>query len=139
MISQFDLFYDNDEDDDEDEDEDEGGSTPLIDLIIPKREDGYKGFLPNLQTFLLSAASFKGLRDSLIEAFNLYSVKELRLLKCKQTIELLHYITQTSVSLQATKVELVLLCAEIDGIELKVIDFLFPFESLEDLFLLVLS
>lgn len=41
-------------------DEDEDNSTPLIDLILPEREDNYKDFLPNLQTFSLSAVSFKG-------------------------------------------------------------------------------
>jgi len=28
--------------------EDEDDSTPLADLILPKRKDDYEGFLPNL-------------------------------------------------------------------------------------------
>ena len=59
---------------DNDEDEDGDNSTPLINLILPERKDGYDSFLPNLRTFSLSAASFKGLWDHLIDGFNLYSV-----------------------------------------------------------------
>ncbi len=31
-----------------DNNEDEDDSTPLADLILPKRKDDYEGFLPNL-------------------------------------------------------------------------------------------
>jgi len=54
-----------------DDDEDEDDSTPLADLILPKRKDDYEGFLPNLQVLSLSAASFKGSWDRLINAYNL--------------------------------------------------------------------
>jgi len=129
--SRFNLF-----DDDDEEDEDEGSSTPLIDLILPKRKDGYQGFLPNLQTFLLSGASFKGSWNCLINGFNLRSVKELRLLNYKYTAKLLDYIVRTNMSFQATKVELVLDYSEIEGWEWDVVHFLAPFKDLENLFLM---
>jgi len=129
--SRFNLF-----DDDDEEDEDKDSSTPLIDLILPKRKDGYQGFLPNLQTFSLSAASFKGSWDCLINGFNLRSVKELRLLNCKHAAKLLDYMVRTNISFQATKVELVLGHSEIEGWESDVVHFLAPFENLENLFLM---
>ncbi len=97
MENYFDLSDDSEDDE----------STPLTDLILPEREDDYEDFLPNLQTFSLSAASFKGSWDLLIDAFNLRSV-ELRLLNCKFTIEVLDYMSLTNVPLQATKLELVI-------------------------------
>ena len=42
------------------DDYNEDNATPLMDLILPEREDDYEDFLPNLQTFSLSAASFRG-------------------------------------------------------------------------------
>lgn len=56
----FDLFDDRFDNDYWNHDEDEEDSSLLTDLILPKREDKYKGFLPNLQTLSLRAASFKG-------------------------------------------------------------------------------
>ncbi|KAL9633059.1 MAG: hypothetical protein Q9164_004924 [Protoblastenia rupestris] len=100
-----------------DDDEDEDDSTPLMDLILPLREDGYEDFLLNLQIFSLSAASFKGSWDRLIDAFNLHGVKELRLLNFKRAVELLDYIARTNVYLYATKAELVLCQAEMDNME----------------------
>jgi len=91
-----------------DDDEDEDDSTPLADLILPKRKDDYEGFLPNLQVLLLSAASFKGSWDRLINAFNLQNVKELRLLNYKRAVKLLDYIARTNDYLYATKLELIL-------------------------------
>ena len=67
--------------------------------------NGYGGFLPNLQTFSLSAASFIGSGDRLIDALNLHSVKELRLLNCKFAVELLDYMARTNGYLDATKAE----------------------------------
>ena len=52
-------------------DEDEDDSTPLKDLILPERKYDYEDFLPNLQAFSLSATSFKGSWDRLIDTFNL--------------------------------------------------------------------
>lgn len=66
-------------------------------------------------------------------------MKELRLLNYKQTIKLLDYIAQANVSLQATKVELLLPRLEINGIESDIIDFLALFNSLENLFLIFKS
>lgn len=114
-------------------------STPLTDLIVPERKDDYRGFLPNLQTFSLSAASFKGSWDHLIDAFNLRNVKELRLLNCKQTVELLDYMALEDIHLDAIKVELVLREAEMYESEFDLIDFLAPFDGLEDLFLMFQS
>lgn len=114
-------------------------STPLTDLILPMREDEYGGFLPNLQTFSISAASFKGSWDRLINALNLHSVKELRLLNCKFAVELLDYMARTNDYLDATKVELILRQVEMHGMEFDVIDFLAPFDGLEDLFLMFQS
>lgn len=116
------------------EDDDEDESTPLTDLILPMRKDEFKGFLPNLQTLSLSAASFRGSRDCLINAFNLHSVKELRLLNCEFAVELLDYMARTNQDLDASKAELVL--RELELIELDVIDFLAPFDGLKDLFLM---
>ena len=126
--SYFDLSDDSEDEDDK--------STPLTDLIVPEREADYGGFLPNLQTFSLSAASFKGSWDCLIDAFNLCHVEELRLLNCKVAVELLYYMARTNVSLQATNVELVLPRSEIHSLEFELIDFLAPFDSLENLFLM---
>ena len=126
MEDYFDLSDDSDDDE----------STPLTDLILPKREDDYEDFLPNLQTFSISAASFKGSWDRLIDAFNLCSVMELRLLGCKCTVELLDYMALTNVPLQVTKVELIIGRPETDGIDLDFIDFLAPFRGLEDLFIM---
>ena len=123
---------------DELEDEDDE-STPLIDLIIPERIDDSRDFLPNLQTFLLSASSFKGSWDLLINVFNLRNVKVLRLHNCKLAVEMLDYMAQTDVALQATQVELVLRRSELIGMECEVIDFLAPFDSLKDLFLMFYS
>ena len=92
----------------DDEDEDGDDSTPLMDLILPEREDNYDGFLPNLRTFSLSAASLKGSWDYLTDAFNLDRVKQLRLLNCRRAVELLDYLASTNVNLDATQVELVL-------------------------------
>lgn len=119
-----------------DDDEDEDDSTPLIDLILPEREDNYEDFLPNLQTFSLSAASFKGSWDRLIDAFNLHSVNELRLLSCKYAAELLEYMARKNDYVYATKAELVLRRAENDEMQHDVVDFLAPFDGLEDLFLM---
>lgn len=124
---------------DDDEDEDGDDSTPLINLILPEREDGYDGFLSNLRTFSLSAASFKGLWDHLIDGFNLHSVQELRLVNCKRSIELLDYVARTEVYLDATRVELVLRQAEMFEVEFDLLDFLAPFNGLEDLFLIFQS
>lgn len=118
----FDLPYDN--------------PTPLTDLILPKRKDDYGSSLPNLQNFSISAASFKGSWDRLIDGFNLRSVTELRLLNCKFAVELLDYMARTNVSLQATKVELVLSRLEEGDFESEYVDFLAPFDALEDLFLM---
>lgn len=130
------LGLPDDEDENEDDEDDEDGLTPLTDLILPERKSDDKGFLPNLQTFSLSAASFKGSWDRLMDGFNLRSVKELRLLNCKHTAKLLDYMVRTNVSFQATKVELTLHHSEIDGLEWDVTHFLVPFDSLEDLFLM---
>lgn len=127
--SYFDLSDDDDDNDDDD-------STPLIDLILPERDNDYEDFLPNLQTFSLSAASFKGSWDCLMDAFNIHGVKELRLLNCKRTIELLDYMTRTNVYLGATRVELVLCQPEMHEIEFDLVNFLPPFDRLEDLFLM---
>ena len=116
------------------EDDDEDESTPLTDLILPMRKNEYEGFLPNLQTLSLSAASFKGSRDCLINAFNFHSVKELRLINCEFAVELLDYMARTNQYLNAAKAELVL--SEDEMIEFNVIDFLGPFDGLEDLFLM---
>lgn len=121
------------------EDDDEDESTPLTDLILPMREDDYRGFLPNLQTFSLSAASSKGSWDRLIDAFNLHSVKELRLLNCKFAVELLDYMALTNEHLDASKAELVLRQGEMHEMEYDMIDFLAPFNGLEDLFLMFQS
>lgn len=45
---------------DDDGDDDDDSSSPLTDLIFPERNDYYENFLPNLPTYSLSAASFKG-------------------------------------------------------------------------------
>ncbi|MCJ1271703.1 hypothetical protein MMC22_011608 [Lobaria immixta] len=111
-------------------------STPLADLILPKRKDDYGNSLPNLQNFSLSAASFKGSWDRLIDGFNLHGVTELRFLNCKFAVELLDYMARTKVSLHVTKVELVLPRQEIDEFKSKYVDFLAPFDALEDLFLM---
>ena len=116
-----------------DDDEDKDDLTPLTDLILPAREDNYEVFLPNLQTFSLSAASFKGSWDRLIHGFNLHGVRELRLVNCKRTIELLDYTARTDVCLNAIRVELVL--RQVEMFEVK-IGFLAPLDSLEDLFLM---
>ncbi|KAL9045961.1 MAG: hypothetical protein Q9214_001091 [Letrouitia sp. 1 TL-2023] len=122
-----------------DDDDDRDDSTPLIDLILPEREDNYEDFLPNLQTFSLSAASFKGSWDLLINAFNLCGVKELRLLNCERAVELLDYIARRNVQLHATKAELVLGQAEMDNTIYDIVEFLAPFDSLKDLYLLFQS
>lgn len=132
----LDLF-DNDTDDDYwNHDEDQDGSSLLTDLILPKREDGYKGFLPNLQTLSLRAASFRGSWDFLINAFNLHSVKKLTLLNCKFALELLNHMVRTNVCLHATQIELSLRRAEGIEQELEMVDFLAPFSSLEEVFLM---
>ena len=56
--------------------------------------------------------------------------------KSNFAIELLHYIAQTNIRLQATKVELLVRRPDIDRIDLDFIDFLAPFEGLEDLFVM---
>lgn len=119
-----------------DDDEDGNYSTPLTDLILPKHRDCYKGFLPNLQSFSLSAASLRGSWDRIIHAFNLHRVKELRLRNCRFAIELLENMAQTNLSLHVTRVELVLRHSELTGMEYNVIGFLAPFNGLKDLFLL---
>jgi hypothetical protein len=124
------------DDDDESEDDDEDEPTPLLDLILPKREDDYEDFLPNLQTFSLSAASFKGSWNRLMDGFNLHSVKELQLLNCERAVELLDFMARTGVCLDATKVELVLRKVEMIEFEFDLVDFLLPFNRLEDLFLM---
>lgn len=90
----------------------------------------------NLQTFSLSAASLKGSWDRLIDGFGLRSVIELRLLKCKFAVEMLDYMIRTKVSLHATRVELVLSRQEMEEFEFEYVDFLAPFDALEDLFLM---
>lgn len=77
-------------------------STPLIDLIIPYGIDDTRSFLPNLQTFSLSASSLKGSWDLLINVFNIRNVKVLRLHNCRFAIEILDYMAQTGVALQVT-------------------------------------
>jgi len=121
------------------DDDDEDDSTPLTDLILPEHKDDYESFLPNLQSFSLSAASFKGSWDRLIDAFNLQNVKELRLLNCKRAVELLDYIARRNDYLYATKAELVLRQAEMVEMEFDFVDFLAPFDGLEDLFLMFQS
>ena len=124
---------------DDDEFRDNNGeddSNLLTNLILPEREDEYKGFLPNLQKLSLSAASFKGSRDRLINAFNLPIVKELTLLNCKFAIELLDHMVRTNVTLHATQVELVLRRPEAFISEYELVDFLAPFERLEKLFVM---
>ncbi len=121
---------------DDDDDHDEDGPTPLTDLILPMRIDEYKGFLPNLQILSLSAASLSGSCDRLINAFNLRRVNELRLRACNFTADLLHYMARTNVSLQATRVELVLNYTRFPHTKNDPIDFLTPFNGLEDLFLM---
>lgn len=81
------------------DDEDGDKSTLLTDLILPERRDEYNSFLPNLQILSLSAASFKRSWDRLIDAFNLRSVKELRLLNCRFAAEMLDYMARTNISL----------------------------------------
>ena len=120
--SYFDLSDDLEDEDDE--------STPLTDLIIPESVDGSRDFLPNLQTFSLSASSLKGSWDLLINVFNLRNVKLLRLHNCKLAAEILGHMGQTDVALQATWVELVLHRSELIGMEAEIIDFLSPFDSL---------
>ena len=117
-------------DDDDDRDDGEDDSNLLTNLILPEREDEYKGFLPNLQKLSLSAASFKGSRDRLINAFNLHSVKELTLRNCKFATELLDYMVRTNITLHATQVELVLRRPEALFSD-ELVDFLAPFESLK--------
>lgn len=114
-----------------DADDDEDDSTLLTDLVLPERKDEYKSFLPNLQILSLSAASFKGSWDRLIDAFNLHGVKELTLLNCKFAVELLDYMARTNISLHATRVEL-----SLRGTGFDIIDFLAPFDSPETLFLM---
>ena len=123
----------------DDENDNEDDSTPLRDLILPERKDDYEDFMPNLQFFSLSAASFKSSWDHLIDAFNLHSVQELRLVNCKQTVELLDYMARTDVYPNATRVELVLRQAEMYEVEFDFIDFLASLHSLEDLFLMFQS
>lgn len=122
--------------DDDDDGDNNGDSTPLTELILPNRKNEFKNFLPNLRILSLSAASFKGPWGRLIDAFHLPSVKELKLLNCKLAVELLYYMTRTNISLRATRVELSLRRPELYGTEFDMIDFLAPFDSLEDLFLM---
>ena len=63
----------------------------------------------------------------------------LRLLNCKQTVELLEYIAITDIYLNAIKIELILRQAEIYHIEFDSVDSLAPFHGLEDLFLIFQS
>ena len=131
----FDLI-DGDEDD-WNHDEDGEGSSLLTDLILPKREDEYKDFLPNLQSLSLRAASFKGSWDCLINAFNFQSVKELTLLNCKFALELLDHMVRTNISLHATQVELSLRHPEGIILDPGMVDFLALFDGLEKLFLML--
>ena len=111
-------------------------TTPLIDLILPRRQDGHLGFLPNLQTLSLSAASFEGSCDRLISAFNLCGVRQLRLFGCKSTMPLLNHMAQENKLFKATNVELMLDTPDIDDMRGRFTDFLASFANLEDLFLL---
>ena len=111
-------------------------STPLADLILPNGKGEYKSFLPHFQILSISAASFKGSWDRLIDGFNFFSVIELRLLNCIFAVELLDYMARKDVSLQATKIELVLPRSEMEEFEINSVDFLAPFDALEDLFLM---
>ena len=120
--------------DSDDSDEDE---ATLEDSILPNSEDGYKDFMPNLQTFSLSATCFKEPWDCIIEAFNLRYVRELRLLRCDQAFKLLEYMALTGLCIDATKVELVLREVHFpEWTSLTMVDFLSPFNSLEDLFIM---
>lgn len=129
----FDL-YDNDVDEDEKDDD----TTPLAIVILPERRHQYEAFLHNLQKLSLSHASLEGSWDRLIDAFNLRHVTELQLLKCNFASHLLLYMARTNVALHATQVELALPLAAFVGWEDDVdkVDFLAPFHSLEDLFLM---
>ncbi len=126
----FDLAYESESEDEDNE------STPLTDLIIPEREDDHGGFLPNLETLSLSASSFKGSWDRIIAVFNFRSVKALRLLNCRYSVEMLDYMAQMNMALEATKVELSLPRTQDFGMDPDGVDFLAPFDGLEDLFLM---
>jgi len=111
-------------------------STPLLKLILPERRDAHQILLPNLRTISLSAASLKGSFDQLIEAFNLRKVSELRILNCKVTMLLLEHMALRNIPLQVIRAELLMSSPGLDGMTDEFIDFLAPFRSLEDLFVL---
>lgn len=124
------------DDDDSDDDDSKVELTPLLELILPKFLDTYQIVLPSLRKISLSAASLKGSFDRLIEAFNLRSVSEIRFLNCKATMLLLEYMGLKNIPLQAIRAELVLNSPGLDGMSDQFIDFVAPFRSLEDLYVL---
>lgn len=127
---------DNFDDDDSDDDDSNVEFTPLLEFILPKFFDNRQIVLPSLRKISLSAASLKGSFDRLIEAFNLRNVSEIRVLNCRATMLLLEYMCLKNIPLQATRAELLLSSPNFGGRLNGFIDFVAPFRSLEDLFVL---
>lgn len=127
---------DGSDDSDSDDSDSDVEFTPLLELILPERYDTYQMVLPNLRKISLSAASFEGSFDQLIEAFNLRNVSELRVLNCKVTMQLLEYMDLKNIPLQVIRAELLLSSPGLEGMSDDFIDFVAPFRSLEDLFVL---
>ena len=109
-------------------------STPLANLILPKRDDNYTDFMPKLQSVSFSAASFLGSVDRLVNAFNFPGVRALRLLNCKFADVILIVLGLKDIKMQANRVELVIRCRPTAGRILS--DFLASFDSLKDLFIM---
>lgn len=124
----------NDLSDDSDDAVDE--STVLGDLILPLPSNNYEEFLPNLQAISLSAASLQGSYECLINAFSFWNVEELRLLNCKYAMQLLDHMVKTALRAEVTKLELVLIYADMELTTEELFLFLAPFACLEDLFVL---
>ena len=140
--TEVECYHDLDTDDDDDDDDDDAYQddwSPLIYVIMPDLGGKYKDFMPNLQSLSLSAASFKGSWDNLLDAINLCRVKELRLRNSRQVEELLHHAARSGKRFDATRVELVLREAESHKMRHDPVDFLAPFNHLEDLFLMLES
>ena len=112
----------------------------LADIFTSEGEDDFENYMPKLRKLSLSSASFNDVWDDTwvvyINAFNLQRVAELRILNCRYTAEMLNYMAQISLPLQAKKVELALRCPYA-GVENHSIDILAPFICLKDLFVML--
>ena len=105
-------------------------------MFLPTDRPRNTPFLPDLERLSLTATSFRGSWEDLLDALRILSVNKLLLLKCTMLAELMHYIRITGRQICASQVELVLPKPFLNQHTHLYIDFIATFERLEDFFLM---